>query len=795
MKTRVLLAGAFGGMVLLGLVALMLFAAYKIRTAAQEKRAIQEAELQKQREEYAKNALAAFRPPVQPSADDTRTFERVLSSLGQTLEQNDERKVINVFDLERFVQELVNRGILDQSPGGDSKSNRDEFARNLRSEGGIATLVASFTQFRGEKTTIQQLRWSADRKEVVVVASHLSTINQHWYKMRWWMINKGGATWKVYDFEEIDFGLRRSEAYALTVTDTSNPELERQSTEIQMVTENLRQATLAIVFQKDPDSAQETLEGTRAATLPPQLVSSQALVEGRIQLARGKNEAALERFEEAEKLHQGAPIVNRLRATTLAAVGRAEEALPLLRSYMLELGPGADEYVVEGTVYGHLNDHEKARDSFRKALDIQPSSFEAMNGLRRELDNTDKSELGKRLAQAPEPAQLYRELLDSAHRDGDEAGAAALVAGVRKANPRDMFVVRETLQSLIKAKKFDAAYREFEQFLKEAVSDENRTQILNTFLFAMLGADRLIEGYTRIPDRYGAQAFRLLADELEDDLLDSDPENIRPRATQLLQGLIEVHRKRVPDDPWLSFFEATLLQQAKEYEQAERKYAAGQALYLKTVKKPAGNQKDPSADRFRFRRVQCLYALKLGMKAYEEVGPPKETFRQLAYAYSNDKDTENLEDLIRIHRSALPDDPNVTYWTAEIFFTREKYREAADSFEKFIKMAGIENYEKNLGTEKCIRSYIRTNRMREAQWLLAAQGQTSIPVGLRVAVALAAGRSTQAEELLGELAENRGGYGFVYYDPDFARLIAEPRFAELKKKYPNPQPPRAGPTG
>jgi tetratricopeptide (TPR) repeat protein len=787
MRNRVLIFGALGGMVAIAFVGLLLFAAYQVRVTSEERKARREAELQKERDEYRKDTMAAFNDPVPPSPDDAEIFQKVLDKLGSALERENNAEIENCFDMGRFVKELSRRGLFDQFPGGDTQANHSSFLQGVRNEGGFGKSLSQNSVFRWEKTKIRRVRWSADRTEAVVIAVHSSSeLDDEPMRIRWWMI-RSSTGWKLYDLEELEFGLRTTEFITLILNKNTIRELQKSTLQFRSAMENIREAIAALSLRNDADEAERLLEKTRRVDLPAPAAALRAIVEGRVLLDRGKPEEALEQFLEAERLHPGIPLVNFFRALALNSTERAEEALPLIRQFIAELGPDMKACIVEGTSLEQLKRKKEACESYRKALDDQPGQLQALDGLRRCLADADKAELGDRLTKAPDPGKLYGDAVELAREAGDEVAAAALLSGLRKVNPKDVQVIRESIQALVKNKKYDEAAHIFNDYLKGADKEENRLQILNIYLSLMSGADRLIEGYSSTPDKLATNAFNYLANDLEDELFDAAPENSSANVTKQLRALIDAHRKRVPDDLWLRYFEARLLQKAKDYEKAEREYRVAQALYLKTAKKFPAGEKDWEGNRFRARRVECLYELKQGLKAYQEVGPVKDTFQQLAYAYSQDKDLENLEKLIGIHHKALPDDPSGAYWTAELLYVREKYSAASDAFSKYVQMAEDEHFERRIGIEKCIRSYLRSNRVREARFMVADQKPDILPAALRAAVALADGKPGQADDILAELGKQPGGFGFVYNDPDFARLIAKPEFATLRKKYPEPQ--------
>src|SRR5262249_3991746 len=57
------------------------------------------------------------------------------------------------------------------------------------------------------RTEIRLVKWLEPGRQAMVVARHADVDEAEWMKMRWWL-SWDGSRWRVYDYEELDGGLR-----------------------------------------------------------------------------------------------------------------------------------------------------------------------------------------------------------------------------------------------------------------------------------------------------------------------------------------------------------------------------------------------------------------------------------------------------------------------------------------------------------------------------------------------------------------------------------------------------------
>ena len=750
-----------------------------VRDAAAQ--AAREAEVQAQlaaeRDGRRAETAAAFADPARPTPADVAEFAPVFAALGRALDGGDADAATRAFDPDRMMRELERIGAFDRlgpNMGAGFKAGvRQGMERTLG-----ATLVANELA-RWTRTDIRHVRWAADRQEAAVIAVHRGDGPDDMpLRIRWWLVRSGGG-WKIYDYEDLHMGLSATRLVAAMATPEGIERVGRNPQGFQRAVAGLRDA-LVLLGKGDIDGGDAALAPARAVQLPPQVQAILEVAEGTILLARGDPAGGLARYDAADRLLPNMPVTALARANAYVQLGRHDDAIAAVRAYQKELGPDALSCALEGSALEGLGKGAEAAAAYRRALDETPDAADALDGLRRVLPADKKGELGDRLADARDPRKTYDELVDLAREDNDEAALDALLDGLLRLTPDDPRALGDDIRRRVKAEKFAVARGIMERGLK-AKEHADRDSILNAYLFAMLGANKALDAYAAVPAAHAERAFRTLADDLEDDL--ADPEDGKPpERIKVLGELIAAHRKRVPADPWLWFYEGALLQHAKEYAKAAAAFAAGAA------KLPPGKP-DPESDtdRFRARRVVCLFKLKKGLDAYRDIGPPADTFRQLAYLYDMEKDFDGLDALIAAHRDRKVPDPERAYWQAHLLYRKGEYARAVPAFHKYLDESDEKAPSRWSARDEVVRCVLRT-KPADAPRTLAGFGEDKVGLPLQAAVAAAAGDRAELERLLADSAKN-GGKTWFYSDEDFRKFFSAERYRDLRAKYPDPNPP------
>jgi hypothetical protein len=732
-----------------------------------------------EREEGRVEAAAVFADPARPAPADEAEFAAVFDHLGGTLARGDIPAVGRAFDVDRLVTELERIRAFDRLPG----NGRPEFREGMRKGvgGKIGEMLGANETVRWNRTDVRHVRWSADRHEVVVIAVHWNGEDDDVpFRCRWWLIRRPGG-WKIYDFEELDMGMRLTRTVASLATPEILEGVARDPLPFQKATVGLREA-IALLSRGDAVGADVALAPARVIPWPTPVRAVLEFVEGMILMGKGDPAAALARLEEAERLLPNMPANTLARGLALAALGRPEEALEAARKYRKEVGPDAMSFTLEGTALEGQGKTAEAAEAFRRALDEAPT-VNAFHGLRRVLPDANKGELGERLARAKNPQKLYDELAPAARLEGDTKAADALLDGLIKARPGSPRAMAEDIRRKVEAAQFSAAVELLNRGLK-AKEEADRDTVLDAYLSAMFAAGKPVDAYAAVPKALAGRAFRSLAEDL-DDAIDDGGEKAADRSRQLT-GLIAAHRKREPNDPWICFYEAAAFWHAKDYEKAEQVLALG-ATKLPARPAAPDNENGPDiAERFRERRVECLFKLNKGLAAYRDIAPAGATFRQLANMYDNMNDLAGLAELLAAHRRAKQKEPEGEFWEAHLRFRKDDLAGAIPLYKSYLRDAGEQATRLRQARDELIRALVRT-APADAKRMVRDLDPDDTSTALRAAVAAANGDRVEVERLLEESARN--GKTWFYADADFRRFIGQEKYRDLRAKYPDPNPP------
>jgi tetratricopeptide (TPR) repeat protein len=596
-------------------------------------------------EERRQQVRQAFQQADLPAdAELTRELQTFFTSLGDALRAKNANLIVGHFNTERMLDELRAQGAM---PRGMAHQ-RERYARDMGRGLGQA-LAHNDVMLVWNATDIRSIK-KLPGNEVVVVVRHRSD-EAATLKFRWWLTRESGS-WEIYDYEDLDMGLRMSALLAVVVQDGAD-----KIWQYQQATNNLRAAMVAL-GQSDPDTAERKLRAVPAITLPKTLEAARLFAEAMVRLQREQCDEALVFLDKARACHPDMPILDLMKGCALNRLGKWDQALPFLEAYHDLLGDDDAIDLQLGEALRGVRRFPEAAAAYRKGLDYNPKNSDAFLGLLNSLaPNDPRDDIPARFARLDKPHDIFVTVAEEMREDHNGTALDQIAEAMRKLEPN--FAAVDYYQALAKAWTGhpDQAVPLFRSALQREKNADQRRSYVTPFLQAMIQAGKPLDAYGVAPDP--KEAFLVLAAELK-----------KSYRTDDLKTLVATHRRKHKDEPLLPFYEGEVLVREGKYPLAEKAFALGMA-----------NPPDRATlTDFRASRVLARYHTGRALSAYEEIGPQHETFDQLAALFYGDRNADQLQELIDLHAQAAADAPRLVRPRWRLQLLRDKPSEAATVF-------------------------------------------------------------------------------------------------------------------
>jgi uncharacterized protein HemY len=571
-------------------------------------------------EERQEEVRAAFRDQQPLALEDIAPgLQPMFKELGGALRAADGNQIAAYFDGDRMSDEMIALGTLPLKTSKEKSDFKQGVRRGLGQNLAKTALLVNWTE-----SDIRNVKKLNDDEAVVIVRHKQS--NGAMLKMRWW-VTRRTRSWKVYDFEDLDTGLRLS----TTAAAIGGEGIARLS-EVSRATATVSDALRTVILQQDPEGADRKLRLVAGVKLPKQLEALRCLVRGMIRVHQNRFQEAVDAFDEAARFQVDMPIVDFWKGIAFNRMEKWDSALKHLEKYQELLGEDAEVCREMGLALRGLERFNDAARVYRKSLDLDPKDGDTFLGFLRSLGGNDnKDDLAARFLKLDN----LRENFDILAADCEEREFPGLlepiVLAMRRVDPDHPPV--DYYLSLVKARtrRPNEAVPLFKSALAKQKEPETRKDYVDHFLRAMASTGKYVEAYSAVPD--SREAFRFLA-----------AEAIKRYWNEELSDLIALHRKTHADDPLLPWYQAEVYVREGRYALAEKMFAAALA-------KPPDEE---TLKLFRSSRVLARYHIGKGLSAYRDIGPRPDTFLQLADLCFNDEEDTQLQALLDAHAKNDP---------------------------------------------------------------------------------------------------------------------------------------------
>ncbi len=567
-----------------------------------------------------------------------KPVERLFDAVVATMAEDDDEAFAEFVDVPRFLNEMRASGVMSPSSPRDTALQINWVRQDMYAPVCAATYKIVHVQRQPEQAA-------------AVVYAYLWTADGDEYKSRWWITRESGQ-WKVYDWELLDFGLRASIVDALCFEHGGDFRLQRYfDFGVQ------REKADALADDDRPDEAAELIRRGENYRVLPELHDAHWARVGFGWVYGSHFREALACFDRVA-IPEATPGAIFGQLYCYHARGQHAKAIEAAKRYEAASGCDATGSALAADSLLELGRAAEAVVECRKTLDVDPDRLDTLQALGHALAGEEKEILVQYVAQTADPVDTAEGLIEHFSLYDDVAAIDVLGDFLAEHDPDPSRVAYLAALAAEAEGDYAAAAAKYREAAAATDDDETKQSYAGQAVYASLSAGQPVEGYLAAANP--REAFRDLAEGYLDGEYDFDAETF--------SKLLEAHRRRFPDDPWLGFYTGALLVEQEKHEEAAAEFAA-----------LAESDDEEVRDAASYWHLEAMANTGKVMEAYEQIGQPAETFRSLARLLKWDdspQKTELLETLVAAHRKAAADDPWLDYYEALVHSRRKEYARA-----------------------------------------------------------------------------------------------------------------------
>lgn len=446
-------------------------------------------------------------------------------------------------------------------------------------------------------------------------------------------------------------------------------------------------------------------------------------------------------------------------------------ALEAVIRLLAEIAPSSPEkFYLEGLARQVAGDEDAAASFFQQALVAEDDADKKASYVEDYLDAMiSAGRLVEGYLEAPDPIAAFEYLAD-AYRyespDFSEEAFRRLLDEHQEKHPDDPRVKYHRGNLLAEQEKYDEAEEAYAAAAANAEEEGLLWSIRSGWVRALFAAGLGAEAYERVapPESTFRQLARLY-------LAEEDPEKIAE-----FERLLQTHRSRCPDDPWLDFDAASLEKHRKNFPEADRLFARG------------GRTADEEylASLYRTSRLDARIEADEVLAALEDVDPPEETFAYLAEHLTAAREWSKLESLIERYRRIDGSSVELRGWEAELYWQRRDYEGVIRRLTPWPEGIDDDLPEWRAADlrDKLVRSYLRLGRAAAAEPLAQAAYEEHGQWLPLVVVCATKGHVRETSQYLGECFLAQNTITEAYYDEDVGVLLRGDDYLPTRRQYP-----------
>jgi len=568
-------------------------------------------------------AAAAFNgDDVGVGKRDLRKVSVLLDALAKAVREDDETAFRRLIDVDRLFEQIHRVGL--------TRLNRFEAERMKMELRGDVDPPGNWQRYDIARIDL------ADNGNDALVYAYLWNDQDSISSCFW--ITRDGDEWKLYDWELLEYGYRKSKIYAGTMAAGDDPRFGITD----LAFEDIEEAGNAIDDYEFDEAADHLLRAQSSDVLP--------MFRNAVLIRLGFSWSLCDRDREAVETFrkitppETAPVTFYGQAIALQGLGKYKEALETAAKYEDMLGFNPKVTMLRAELLAEMGRTEEAADRWQRLLKFDPEDIDALASLAPLLADDEKDVIVECLDNLADPMDAIDELALPCFWRDDTALLETLVRYEKEHLPDSPHT--EYLLGLIDEidEQYDAAAAHY-RLAWEAESDEERqNHYVENYLDAMSDGGQAVVGYENAPDP--SHAFLYLAEgyEQQESLISRDE----------LVPLVAAHLRRTPDDPWAHYYQGVLWREDDRFDDAAEQFRTAlknaDEEYLETW--------------WRNELAQTLLDAGHLQQAYQTLEPPADAFRSLAEHCQYSEKFENLMRLIELHRAVEPHDELLDHYEA-----------------------------------------------------------------------------------------------------------------------------------
>ncbi len=326
-------------------------------------------------EKYLSASQSFAGPPavIDPKSDEGKVVA-CLDALAEAQRTGQGAKFSSHLHMRRLLVEAQRGGVL---PGFRTRKGEADYIRGLEKG-----MVDSITQnahnqmlhwmsVRVFRVTFQPERGEAQVFCSVRLGGGVSA------KFRFWLI-KEGDSWRVFDWESMEEGIRVSVLLSSMIGATGNQ--PRRAQELEQLGGLLQQAMLK-TNEGDLDGAKTAIARARGLSPPGGVVALLDVLDSHRLAAEGKFEEALGVLDSALSQNPDLPLAHHLKAGHYGALEKYEDCVREELEYLRMLGDDPEAYASLGSAYESLGKKAEAVEAYRKGIACDEKDVDNRYGL------------------------------------------------------------------------------------------------------------------------------------------------------------------------------------------------------------------------------------------------------------------------------------------------------------------------------------------------------------------------------------------------------------------------------